>query len=113
MTGCYSFGRSHYSRRLHRHRRPDGHGAKRNETKNKMKKEKHKAEKKNPAAQALGRMGAGCAKTISEEDRAARGRRLAVARARSPHPPKVCACGQPVGSGVGDGLCVECRFAGR
>jgi hypothetical protein len=80
-----------------------------------MKKEKHKTEEKekNPAAQALGRMGAGCAKTISLADRAARGRRLAAARARSPHPPRLCACGKPVGSGVGDGLCIDCRFAGK
>jgi hypothetical protein len=66
--------------------------------------------KKNEAAAALGRLGAGRPKTYSPEEIEARKRRLAAARAKSPHPPRLCSCGQPVGSGVGDGLCIDCRF---
>ena len=67
---------------------------------------------KNAMMQEFGRMAKGAPKSYSPEEIEKRKRRLAEARARSPHPPKVCACGQPVGEGVGDGLCIECRFAG-
>lgn len=67
----------------------------------------------NKQMQAYARLAAGAPKNYSDAEIAKRKRRLAAARARSPHPPKVCACGQPVGSGVGDGLCIDCRFAGR
>lgn len=65
----------------------------------------------NKQMQAYARLAAGVPKKYSDEELEARKRRLAAARARSPHPPKVCACGQPVGSGVGDGLCIDCRFS--
>ena len=67
---------------------------------------------KNAMMQAFGRMAAGAPKSYSPAEIEKRKRRLAAARARSPHPPTVCACGKPVGSGVGDGLCIDCRFAG-
>jgi hypothetical protein len=73
----------------------------------------NKKHRKNPAAVALGSLAAGVSKKYSPEEIEKRKRRLAAARARSPHPPRLCACGQPVGSGVGDGLCIDCRFAGR
>jgi hypothetical protein len=70
------------------------------------------APQKNAMMQEYGRMAKGAPKSFSPEEIAKRKRRLAAARARSPRPPRLCACGQPVGDGVGDGLCIECRFAG-
>jgi len=67
--------------------------------------------KKNPAAVALGRLAAGAPKKYSAEEIEKRSRRLAAARALTKHPPTRCACGKPVGLGVGDGLCIDCRFA--
>ena len=68
---------------------------------------------KNAMMQEFGRMAKGAPKSYSPEEIEKRSRRLAEARARSPHPPKVCACGKPVGAGVGDGLCIACRFDGQ
>ena len=67
---------------------------------------------KNAMMQEYGRMAKGAPKSYSPEEIEKRKRRLAAARVRSPRPPRLCACGQPVGEGVGDGLCIECRFAG-
>jgi hypothetical protein len=66
---------------------------------------------KNEAAAALGRLAAGRPKKYSPAEIEVRKRRLAAARAKSPHPPQRCSCGKPVGAGVGDGLCIHCRFA--
>ncbi len=68
---------------------------------------------KNKQMQEYARLAAGAPKSYSPEEIEKRKRRLAAARARSPHPPRLCACGKPVGSGVGDGLCIDCRFAGK
>ena len=70
------------------------------------------APQKNAMMQEFGRMAKGAPKSYGPEEIEKRKRRLAEARARSPHPPKVCGCGKPVGSGVGDGLCIDCRFEG-
>jgi hypothetical protein len=67
---------------------------------------------RNEAAAALGRLGAGKPKAFSPEDRA---RRAVLARglAARTKAARICACGKPVGAGVGDGLCIKCRFAGK
>jgi hypothetical protein len=64
---------------------------------------------KNKAAQALAALARGVPKKYSAEEIAKRSRRLAAARALSPHPPRRCSCGLPV---VGQGLCAMC-FGGQ
>jgi hypothetical protein len=66
---------------------------------------------KNKAAQSLGRLAAGVTKKYSAEEIEKRSRRLAAARALTKYPPTRCACGKPVGAGVGNGLCLDCQFA--
>jgi len=67
---------------------------------------------RNEAAAALGRLGAGKPKAYTAEERA---RRAELARGLSARckAAKTCACGKPVGAGVGDGLCIDCRFSGK
>jgi hypothetical protein len=68
----------------------------------------------NPAASALGRLAAGKPKAFSPEDRARRAElaRGLAARTKA-KAARICACGKPVGAGVGDGICIDCRFAGK
>jgi hypothetical protein len=66
----------------------------------------------NPAAAALGRLAAGKPKSFNPEDRARRAE-LARGLAARCKAAKICACGKPVGDGVGDGVCIDCRFAGK
>ena len=71
-----------------------------------------KPKEKNEAAAALGRLCRGVKKTYTPEERARRAE-LARGLAARCKAAKLCACGKPVGSGVGDGLCIDCRFSGK
>jgi hypothetical protein len=69
--------------------------------------------KKNPSAVALGKLGRGVPKDYTPEERRRRAAMARGLRQRNLYPYGRCACGAAVGAGVGDGLCVDCRFRER
>jgi hypothetical protein len=58
-------------------------------------------------------LAAGKPKAFTAEERARRAELARGLAARCKAAKKCALCGEPVGAGVGDGLCIDCRFSGK